>query len=499
MELQFERKQIPCLKTALRENQNLEQTQEIKLTDGMPDIGQIIGAWGQVITRGKEWRGDSVSFHGGIMAWVMYAPEDGSAMRCLDTWVPFQMKWNLPDELPEGDIRIGSLLRFMDARSTSPRKIILRVGIAALAEAFVPMEAEAALPGEVPPDVELLKRTYPLRLPVEAGEKAFLLDEEMELTGTAGKAEELLTYRVTPQITERKVMGGRMLLRGNGNLRLLYRDGDGQVAGTDFDLPFSQLADLSGDYDPDAQADIILGVTNLELDKDENGKLRLKCGLVAQYRIDANEVLELVQDAYSPRRDVEPRMKELELPVILDSRSETVYARQTAAVTADKGVDTQFLPDYPLQRRTEDGVELEMNGQFQLLCYGKTGELKAVNARWKETEVILADRGTRLMTAVYPVDAAQSVPGAEQAELNGEMRLTLQSISNSGIQMVTGLELGELREADPNRPSVILRRAGDDGLWLLAKESGTTMAAIRQANNLTEEPAPGCMLLIPVI
>lgn len=495
MELQFERKRIPCLKTALREVQNLEQTQEIKLTDGMPDIGRVIGAWAQVIARGKEWRGDAVSFHGGIMAWVMYEPEDGSKMRCLDTWVPFQLKWNLPDDFPEGDIRISCLLRFADARSTSPRKIMLRVGVAALAEAFVPMEAEAAIPGEVPADVELLKRTYPLRIPVEAGEKAFALDEELDLSG----AEELLTYRAMPQITEGKVMGGKMLFRGNGNLHVLYRDGDGQISCMDYELPFSQLADLSGDYEPDAQTDITLCVTNLELDKDESGKLRLKCGLVAQYRIDAKEVLELVEDAYSPQRSVEPRMRELELPVILDSRRETMYARQTTPVTGEKVVDTQFLPDFPQQRRTEEGVELEMNGQFQMLCYGETGELKAPNVRWKDTELIPADRDCRMMITVTPVDSAQGILGAEQAELSAEMLLRLQSMSNSGIPMITGLDMGELREADPNRPSLILRRSGDDGLWLLAKESGTTVAAIREANDLTEEPAPGRLLLIPVI
>ena len=59
-------------------------------------------------------------------------------------------------------------------------------------------------------------------------------------------------------------------------------------------------------------------------------------------------------------------------------------------------------------------------------------------------------------------------------------------------------ELGEEREPDGNRPSLILRRAGNQRLWDIAKESGSTMDAIRKANHLQEEPAPGQMLLIPV-
>ena len=65
--------------------------------------------------------------------------------------------------------------------------------------------------------------------------------------------------------------------------------------------------------------------------------------------------------------------------------------------------------------------------------------------------------------------------------------------------MVTGLELMQSKQPDPGRPSLILRRAGENSLWELAKASGSTMDAIRRANNLSGEPARDQMLLIPVI
>ena len=65
--------------------------------------------------------------------------------------------------------------------------------------------------------------------------------------------------------------------------------------------------------------------------------------------------------------------------------------------------------------------------------------------------------------------------------------------------MITALELGELQEPDQNRPSLILRRCGTDSLWELAKASGSTVAAIREANGLAGEPVAEQMLLIPVV
>ena len=56
MEFEFQKSACPCMETVLREVQNVEQTQEIKLSDGMPDIGRVLAAWGQTILRGFSMR-----------------------------------------------------------------------------------------------------------------------------------------------------------------------------------------------------------------------------------------------------------------------------------------------------------------------------------------------------------------------------------------------------------------------------------------------------------
>ena len=82
--------------------------------------------------------------------------------------------------------------------------------------------------------------------------------------------------------------------------------------------------------------------------------------------------------------------------------------------------------------------------------------------------------------------------------LRAELPLQLTTTGGQGISMVTSLELGEDTQPDPQRPSLVLRRAGGDSLWELAKKTGSTVAAIRSVNKLQDEPKPGQMLLIPV-
>ena len=103
----------------------------------------------------------------------------------------------------------------------------------------------------------------------------------------------------------------------------------------------------------------------------------------------------------------------------------------------------------------------------------------------------------RVEAAVLP-GGNPSATGGTAMELKGEAVLTLQTIARHGLEMVTGLKLGEEQELPANRPSLILRRAGDQGLWNIAKSTGSTVEAIRKANSLEGEPEESRILLIPV-
>lgn len=497
MEANFERKSISCLDTVLRQIQNGEQTMEMKLPESLPDVGQVLTAWGQPIVRSKEWREDMVQFSGGMMVWVLYAPEDGSEEKCVQGWIPFQMRWDLPEDTPEGTLRIRCLTRFVDGRSTSPRKILVRAGMAAMAEAAVPVQLETAAPKHRPENVALLDSTYPLRLLKEAGEKAFQLEEELYLPDSAPKMDQLIAWRISPRITDQRILADKAVLRGNGNLHVLYRSDSGQLHGWDFEVPFSQYAQLQREYGGDARMDIALMPTGLELELRENGNLDLRGGMTAQYQISDKELVNLVEDAYSPVWELGLHQERLTAPVVLENRRENIYGEQTISVQANLAADVQFLPDFPRHRRTETGVELEYPGQFQVLYYGEDGRLHGTSARWEGKQTISAAEDSRIL-AVPVGSEAQAIPGNGRMQVKAELPVELTTTSEQAIPMVTGVELGQPKQPDPSRPSLILRRAGGSRLWDIAKSSGSTMEAICRANGLSGEPTPDQMLLIPV-
>ena len=498
MQLQFQKFPLTFLRTAVREIQNQEQTQEVKLSDALPDIGRVLCAWGQVILRSKEWRSGTMACSGGMMVWVLYAPEDGTDARCVESWLPFQMNWDLGSETGEGNICVRLLPRFVDARSVSARKLMIRCGIAALGEAMVGEETDVSIPGEVPEDVQLLTAAYPVRLNREAGEKAFVLDEDLSMPAARPTPAKLISYTLQPEITEKRVSANRVAFRGNGNLHVVYRCDQGRLHSWDFPLPFSQLGDLQKPYGNDAQAEVTMAVTNLELDLEETGNMRLKCGLLGQYRVNDRQMLETVADAYSPMRRVIPKLESLELPAILETRQERISAEQTLPQDGERMVDVQYLPDFPRQRRWDEEKEWELPGQFQALWYGEDGSLQSGTARWDGQFQMRSGENAQVDADIFPDGTPQGTVGNGKITLRADSVLNLNTLSRQGIPMVTGLEVEPEQEADPARPSLILRRAGGDPLWEIAKSTGSTMDAIRTANSLEAEPAAGQLLLIPV-
>ncbi|MBO7251444.1 MAG: DUF3794 domain-containing protein [Oscillospiraceae bacterium] len=498
MEMQFDKIPVAHLQKLTGQLRSQEQTQEVRLPDGMPDIGHVLGSWGQVIVRGKEWNGDHMAVACGVMVWVLYTPEDGEGVRSVDAWLPFSFKWDLPDTRHDGKILISCWLKHVDARSTSARKLMVRANLEALGEAWQPGNGELPVAEELPDDVYLLKNTYPVMLPREAGEKAFVLEEQVTLPTNFPKPEKLMYYSLQPEIAEQKMMAGKLVFRGNGLLHILYRGQDGKLYTYDCDLPFSQYAELEGEYDQDASASLYPCVTSLDVMPGEDGTLQLKAGLLGQYLLSDRTMLTVPEDVYSPYRPVQPATEQLVLPTVLDRTVQTLHGEQTLQADVAQLVDVVFNSAYEQPERTDAGFAMPVSGRFQILYYDPEGMLCSASAPWEEIWELDAAHDSIPDARTYPMGRPQAVTGAGSVTLRADVQTDAVTWAGQGICAVSGMEMGEPVKPDPNRPSLILCRKGNRSLWDVAKATGSTVEKIMQANGLDTEADDNAVLLIPV-
>lgn len=498
MQLQFDKAALPIMKSVKREIKNVEQTQELRINDGMPDIGRVLGAWGQVILRTKEWQHGSASVNGGVQVSVLYVPEDGEDVQMVETWIPFQAKWELPETDAEGTVCVSCLLRSADARNTSSRKILVRVNVGVCGQMWEPSEVWQYTPPTLPEDICLLKQTRSLNILREAGEKSFSLEEELALPGSAPKMAKLLHYHLQPELIEQKIMSDKVVFRGIGLLHILYRGEDGQLYTWDFELPFSQYGELSREYEQGATAKIIMAVTSLEADPDVEDRIQLRAGLVGQYLLCQDAQIETVDDAYSPRRQAVPMMENMHLFIIEDTLRQTVPAEQTIQ-SQGMPIDTSFYPDHPHSQQIGGNTALQMPGQFQLLFRDDEGQYRTAVTRWEGQCPATEGDTQQVIAYVNATGKTRCVTDGTGMTMGAEILADLMIGSQQEIPMVVGVEMTELAEPDPERPSLILRRAGQDSLWKMAKSSGSTVEAIMDANQLETQPDPDRMLLIPIL
>lgn len=498
MEMQFDKIPVACLQKLGGGLRSQEQTLEVRLPDGMPDIGRVLGAWGQVIVRGKEWSADAMSVSCGVMVWVLYAPEEEAGVHSVEAWLPFSLKWDLPDAAYDGNILTSCLLRSLDARSTSARKLMVRATISALGEAWMSGQAQLASPCQLPADVRVLTASYPVMLPQEAGEKSFALEETLTPPATGAKPEQLLYYSLQPEILDRKIMAGKVVFRGNAWLHVLCCGDDGRLYPWDFELPFSQYGELAGMYDGEPSVTVAPCVTSLDVSLDENGLLQLKAGILGQYLLCSRTALEVVEDAYSPIRPLTLETEQLQVPAVLDEISQSIRAEQTASVDAQQVVDVAFYPENTQAEYGEDGAALLQPGRFRVLYYDPEGMLESMLVQWENPWEISAAQGAKVDAWTAAAGKPQAAVGAGSIGLRAELNVDARVMSGSGIPMVTGITAGEAEKPDPNRPSLILCRKGQRRLWDVAKETGSTVEAIMTLNRLEGEPPEEQVLLIPV-
>ena len=496
LELQFMKKEFPYLRALISETQMQEQTQEVRIPDGMPDVGRVICGWGQLLVRGKQWRPGSIGVNGGVMAWVLYVPENGDRPQPVEAWIPFQMKWDMEEIVQNGTITVTPFLRAVDARSVSARKLLIRAEIGLSVQARCTDHIHTYMPQEAPEDICVKTMIYPVKLLSEAGEKAFSIQDKIDVSSLPVPVETIIYYSLLPGATEKKFLADKLLFRGSALMHLLYWGTDERLHVADMEFPFSQYCELENAYDEEAECGIVFAVTDMELQKDQEGNLQLKSGLLAQYNIQSNTEVQVVEDAYSTQKETQLQTESVKIPAVLDTVMQTATVRQSEGISGMEILDAVFYPGVPGLYRDDEGITAALSGQISMLTIDMTGELQCVQNEWEQEQSIPADSQVGVEMQILP--AGPWITTADGG-FGTDVQMQISLLNEKEIQILTGITMGEEKQTDPDGPSLILCRPGERSLWDIAKSTGSTVDAIKKANELNGEPRENKILLVPVI
>jgi len=502
MDLEFKQDTISGYDTVAEVTLCQEETLESIVPDACPDILRIVDVCGQALLTGKQARDGLACVSGLVRAIILYQPEGEGSLRRMEVSLPFSCQAEAPGLTELGTVQASPRLRFAEARVLNPRKVLLRVDLAVDVTACQPMEMPLCC-GVMETDDEICQLQYhgEQYQICSVQEKPFTFREQVRLQGNQNDRPILLASRAQAVCSESKLIGSKLIFKGNVELTALVQESGGVLTSEHEILPFSQVLEIPGAGE-DADCQVHVEVTDLQctLSEGDNRSLDADFELLAQVRVRCRRPITLLRDLYSTSHTMEVDTIRQEL---CQFRENSVRPQAVRELLETPGM-VRSVVDSRLTlgqvRKERDGRELLLTTDVWLavLYLDEQEDLQCVRKSVNVT--CRLEHPDESSCSCQSLGEVFAVPAAGGVEVRFSVEFHCLTTAVEEVACVRSARLGEPRSCgEGGRPSIVLRSVlPGEGLWELAKMYGTTTERILQANELETDVLPeGRMLLIP--
>lgn len=510
MDIYLNKEKINYVKNVLNTSLPNEETMEMIVPDALPDILRIVDTDAIVYLRSKATDNGRVSVSGVAAATVLYAPEGESGVRKMELEIPFTTSANDPELTQNTRVTASVSVVSADASMINPRKIIVRVEL--LTDIGCYNDADFLISSGMDDDndagIEMMTDNCDIFTTTGVKEKTFVISDELSVPGSNPPVGEILKFRVNITPEDTKIVGSKLILRGNSNVSLLYNPvGGGEMAKADFSAEFSQIVELDTPVG-EGSFNIILMLTNAYFDAEQSphnpdGRMVImEVHAVAQCVASERKQIAYISDLYSTKFMLEQETTDY----IFDSKSnmkanavfhgvmETpsnvsrviMLNVHTGSVSQETNQNSMLLrcPLYVnAVYASDDGRIMSSMRQYEIESNAEIG----ANSKCSATANCGKD--------VYGVAVGSGI------ELRVPVEFNIAEINQKQIRTLSNLSYNEAEPLDYSKsPSLIVyRTAKGDTLWKLAKKHHSTSKLILSANGIEKEENVGAgqLLIIP--
>ena len=476
-----------------------EETMEAIVPDACPDILRLLDTAVTVELSGKQVRSGHAEISAAAVLEILYLPEGGGSVQRLTMNIPFRVTAESPALTEESRVTTELSVRRQEVRTLHSRKVLARLEICLRLDAWEKRERNipCRLAPGAPPSVQLLTAEGETTAVTGVEEKAFTFSDTLELPSDLTDAA-LMTSQVSLSCGEARVLGSKLVVKGEARLSFLLLDREGALREQSFQLPFSQVLDCVG-VEEEALCSVLLTLTHADF-RLNGGRIDAELGVLLQAVLRESRSVTYLTDLYSTEGIVTPQTETLTQTRLLEHGTRRQPVREVletgTAVSAVLAVRVR-LGGGPEQRYSEGMLSLP--AEISVLYRDGNGGLG------------MAERTMSVMLplelpedAVCQAEACLEAPALAAAVSGGlEVRFavvfTLRSEQTVPTPCIVGAALSEEEEPAERRPSLVLRRApAGQRLWDVAKSCGSTVGAICAANGIEGDTlAEDRLLLIP--
>ncbi|MBR0282880.1 MAG: DUF3794 domain-containing protein [Oscillibacter sp.] len=485
-----------------------EESAETIVPDYCPDMARVIATEGTVYLHGQELREGRAEVTGSVQVNILYTPDGESGVRTLELSLPFTAESDNRALSDCAEVSAETVAELLEARMLNPRKVLTRCRLATRLTGY--RKAALRLTTDViTPEgrrIEKRRERQKIVLLTQFIRREFQFSDTFALPSGRPGAVELLAADVSPDVTETKLIGNKLIVKGVFTVSTLYLTDENQCASQTAELPFSQILDVDdAPEDSPVSVRVTLSGSDIQLDgADPDGReiavtLYLEALAIVRREMEIDLLRDLYSTAFETRYDAAP------LTLI------EAWTRQTCRQSVREVLETGMAADEILSLRVlcgpvtvsaEDGRGVLRVPVTIRVLYADEGGVTLVAERRIEV------RADADCPDGYQITARAEVseePRGSVSERGIDVRFALdfrmEAVKFARTLSVTAAELDTDAPKDAaDAPSLVLRRMGpDESAWDMAKACNSTVAAILDANQLTDEAelSRDALILIP--
>lgn len=483
---------------------------DISLPDYCPDVVRILKCSLQNSITDSKISGDRATADGNAKIRIIYSDEH-NGIYCYEQDYPFSKYAELPSPFDNAVLDTRIKTDYVNCRAVSKRRIDVH-GVVSIRFKVSGKKNDSFVSDACGDGIQLKRKGFDVADTVACEMKIFQLSEVESVGEHKPGVGKILNVCAAPVLSESKLIKGKILIKGELAVKVLYcsDEGENEACEADFSLPFNEIIEsenVTDECTPDAS--VCVRQITAEQKTDNEGEFRyinINAELAACVTACRQKSIRVITDAYSTETEIDAQYKQtdfvfpgkcvrddfmlresLDLSSLSPQKLFAVIAEKPeckCSFTADKMKITGKIPV---------GLIVNDSQGMPIFCE------REANIDYSCPVESVSD-GSFCEPRVEMTGYSCTLGGDGKADFKAELNIAATVMSTRRERVITSLKADETADKKKRNPSLtVYFCSGSESVWDIARQYNTTVDDIMQENNLKADYLENkTMLLIPI-
>ena len=489
--------------------------EDIMVPHVQPDILKSLQLDAVSCITNKEITNGRVNVTGRVDLKILYIPDsDREKIKSIITSFDFTQNVDSKNITDDMTAIIMANVDRAEFSLINSRKLRIKVIVGLDYEVVAEKNVEIAVEAEDCDNAELLKENVKLQNCIGLTETEFSVKESIEVPNGQTSINEILKVDTKISDSEYKAVTGKIVVKGEISVCVLYTDSDCCIQFMESEVPFTEIIDCD-DAGDETICDIDYSISDVryQIAEDNDGDNRIvdiDVTVTAQVKATENVAVDMICDCYEPFTKTQLLKEEVELEEVVSRPSSQNTIREMVEMGTGtpsvSGVYDVITRPYITKAQIQRGKLLAEGKIEAYILYLTDSNESPVYSMKKELPFsYMLDCESTYSDLIPEIKAevkhtAYNLNVAGEIEIRCILSLNANIIRKRKIELVNEVVTEPLENGDKNGIVIYFVQKGDN-LWEIAKRYAVPQSEILRFNNMekSDKLEIGNRLFIPII